>query len=180
MDISEFLPFLKLLLIPVAGWTIFRVAKRVRRRWLRLPIKMAASAVLVIGAAFLLLLVLFEAACTKHVPAIKSPDGRYVAVLSFAVQGALGDDYANVSVRAWWSPYAESIYSGVGSWDFKNNKAYDPEVRWLDRSHLLIRYRDDRTGNEGRGGPAVCRGRIGGVEIVCQHVPQSLGHEKAG
>jgi hypothetical protein len=171
MDISEFLHFFAWALIPLAGWSIFRVAKRVKRRWLRLPIRVAASTVLVIGASMLLLSALFEVGCTKHAPLIKSPGGQYVAVLRYSLSGALGDDYANVSVRPWWCPYAENVYSGLGGWNFKDNKPYDPEVRWLDRSHLLIRYRDDRTANDGRGGPAVCRGRIRNVEIVCQRLP---------
>lgn len=171
MDISEFLTFLKPALIPIAGWAIFRVAKRAKRRWLRGPLKVAGCAVVVCGAAVVLLVLLAEAACTQHTPSVKSPDGLYIAVLSYVLQGALGDHYANVSVRAWWSPYAETVYSGTGSWDFRNSKPHDPEVRWLDRSTLLIRYYDDRTGREGRGSPAVCRNRTGGIQIVCQQMP---------
>ncbi len=92
MDISEFLRLVKFALVPAVGWGIFSVAKLVKRRWLRLPIKVAASTVAIIGAALALLMVLFEAGCTKHAPPIKSPDGQYVAVLSYSLSGAMGDD----------------------------------------------------------------------------------------
>lgn len=120
----------------------------------------------ILGCALVLLLLLVQGACAQHA-SITSPDGKYVAVVTYALQGALGDDYADVNIRRWWNPHAENVYSGLGSWDFKNAEPFDPEVRWLDGSRLLITYRDDRTGKEGRGGPAVCRTRIGAVEIVC-------------
>jgi hypothetical protein len=170
MDISEFSPFMKPMLVPAVAWTVFLITRRVERRWLRLPIRTVASIAGVIGAAVVILLSLFQIACTKHVSPLKSSDGQYVAVLKFSFQGALGDDYANVNVRRWWSPFAENVYSGLGYWDFKNDKPSEPEVRWLDRSHLLIRY-PDPTGNEVLKGLQVCRTRVGDVEIVCQPVP---------
>ena len=170
MDVSECLRLLAPMVVPVVAWAVFRIGKRVKRRWLRLPIRAVASAAGSVSAVIVLLLFLAETGCTKHPPPIESPDGHYVAILSYALQGALGADYADVNVRPWWRPYARNVYSGLGSWDFKNGKPSDPEVRWLDRSHLLIRYRDDRTGNEGRGGPALCRSRMDGIQIVCQQI----------
>jgi hypothetical protein len=159
MVVSEFLPFVNLLLFAAVGWTIFWLSKRIHSSWLRIPIRAIASTVGFLGAAVLVMLSVFEPSCTKHASPIKSPDGRHVAVLSFAMQGALGDDYANVGVRPWWSPRAQNVYKGVGAWDFEKGQPFDPEVHWLDSRHLLIRY--------GIGLP-VCRSRLGEIEIVCQ------------
>jgi hypothetical protein len=171
MDISEIWPFLKALLFPVGGWTMLLFAKRIKARCMRLLIKTVASGIVALGTIALLLLLLFEAACSKRASPIYSPDGQHVVLLRYALQGALGDDYAVVGLRPWWRPYTDTVYSGLGRWDFVKNSPDAPEVHWLDRTHLLIRYFDDRTGNEGRGGPATCRTRIGRIEIICQSVP---------
>jgi len=73
-----------------------------------------------------------------------------------------------VDLRARWAPWAENVYRGLGSWDFKHGKPFDPEVRWIDNSHLSIRFLDNRTGKEGRGGPPRCLTRVGAVQIVCE------------
>jgi hypothetical protein len=159
MDISEALSVFKFFLPVAASWIVFRLAKRVRWRWLRLSIKAASSALFVAGAVVLILVLIASVGCSRHAPPIYSPDRRHVAVLTYALQGALGDDYANVAVRSRWNPWATNVYTGLGSWDFKKNTPRDPEVRSLDSAHLLIGYYDDRTGKEGRGGA---------VQVVCK------------
>ena len=167
MDISEIWAISKFLTLPAIAWIVFYLAKRVQRRRLRISIKTIASAFLFFFTALLLLLLLVSSACTKHVPPIYSPDSKHVAVLTYAMQGALGDDYASVKIRSRWSPFAEIIYDGLGVWDFKGNKANYPDVRWQDASHLRIGYYDDRKGKEGRGGPPICRSQLENIQIVC-------------
>jgi hypothetical protein len=171
MDVSQFIPFLNLLLVSGFAWMTFRFAKSVKRRWLRIPIRAVTCSVGVMGATFVVLLLLFDAACTRRAAPITAPDGQHVAVLTYALQGALGDDYANVGIRASWSPRAESVYSGLGHWNFKEGQPFDPQVSWLDSTHLLISYLDDRTGSEGTGGPPACKSKIDGVEINCRRLP---------
>jgi hypothetical protein len=170
MDISEAVAFSKFLLPLAVSWMIYRIAKRVRHRGLRISIKTIVSVFFGCSAVLVLLLLLVQAGCSRRVPPIYSPDGRHVALLRYALQGALGDDYATVDLRSRWIPWAETVYSGVGSWDFKNTKPLDPEVRWLDGAHLLIRYYDNGSGEEGRGAPVTCKNRIGDVQIICERL----------
>jgi hypothetical protein len=86
-----------------------------------------------------------------------SPDERHIAILPYALQ-ALGDDYANVGLRSRWIPWATNVYSGLGDWDFENNKPEYPGVRWIDSRRLLMRYYDDRTEKERRG--RIAKGRV--------------------
>jgi hypothetical protein len=167
MDISERFALLRWILIPIGSWIIFRFANRVHRSILRIPIKSIAGVVGVLGVVLVLLLMLMEGACSKYAPSIQSPDGKHVAVVRYVLAGALGADSAIVKIRPRWSLFAETAFSGAGSWNFKENKPYDPEVRWIDASHLLIRYRIDRL----EGDAKVCSGRVKGVEIVCQPLP---------
>lgn len=75
----------------------------------------------------------------------------------------------SVSVR-FGVRWATTVYTGLGTWNFRSEEPLDPEVRWLDSVHLLIRYRDERTGKEGRGGPPKCIGRAGAVQILCESI----------
>jgi hypothetical protein len=103
------------------------------------------------------LLLIFQTACAKYPAPIESPDGRHVAIVSYALAGALGADYANVDVRAAGSLRGERVYHGPGTWDFKNDKPGTPVVLWLDSSRLLIRQVT-----------ATCLPRSGNVEIICE------------
>src|ERR1017187_7457064 len=120
MDVSETWPFVILVLLAIVAWVAFRLCKRIQSRWRQRYLRTAASLVIVGSAICLLFLLLFSLACTKSTRPIYSPDGRHVAFLRYAFQGALGDDYATVKVRSTWNPFAELAYSGLGSWDFKN------------------------------------------------------------
>jgi hypothetical protein len=174
MDISEALSLAKFFLPLLASWVIFRFAKRIQVRWLRLSVRTFSSVFVTASAVLVLVVSVAWVGCTERASPIYSPDRRHLAVMTYALQGALGDDYANVDVRSRWIPWATNVYSGLGSWDFKRNTPGDPEVRWLDSAHLLIRYYDDRTGNEGRGGPpAKCLSRAGEVQVVCEHLLSS-------
>jgi hypothetical protein len=169
VDISELGIFFKTLLLLATSVGLLHFGKYLQRRWLRWATKSVATFGALICTAFFGLLILGEVGCTKHT-AIYSPTGEHVAVVTFLGQGALGDDYAVVRARPRWRPYAVIVYQGLGGWDFKKNVLDNPEIRWLDESHLLIRYFDDRTGNEGRGGRAICRDHLDEIEIRCESV----------
>jgi hypothetical protein len=178
MDISALWPVVKLVLFGTLAVGVFRLCKQVPSRWLRVSLRTMAS-FLVIGCAICLaLLSLGTLACTKFTRPIYSPDGWHVAVLTYVLQGALGDDYARVEIRSTWSPLPKLAYSGLGTWDSRNDKRSSPEVRWLDRSRLLIRYYDDRPGHEGRGQPT-CVSEAGGVQIVCENLWSSRAPYRA-
>ena len=115
----------------------------------------------VLALLLLMLLMLVQVACSKNAPLLHSPDGKHIVITSYALQGALGSDYANVTLRRNWIPFAETAYQGTGHWDFSHNKPGYPEVRWLDDSHLSIKYYDDE------GDRAVCRDHIGTIRIDC-------------
>jgi hypothetical protein len=170
MDISQAVSISKFFVPLAASWIIFRMAKRIRARWIRLSIRTVSSVLVGISALLVMLVSVASVGCSRYAAPIYSPDGRYLAVPTYALQGALGDDYATVGVRPRWRPWATNVYSGLGSWNFAEKKPGNPEVRWLDSAHLLIRYRDGRTGTEGRGGPPKCLSEAEDVQIVCESV----------
>jgi hypothetical protein len=165
MDVSDIWWYLALAVF-VAG-LIFCVRKLIKDRWVR---DLVATITLIVTGTLVLLAFAITAACTKRAPLMYSPDQRHIALLNYAFQGALGDDYANVDVRSRWSLFPRNAYRGLGYWDFKNGKPLYPEVRWLDNTHLSIRFWDDRTGKEGRGAPATCVSRVGDIQVVCEHL----------
>jgi len=165
MDISDIWPFA--ILAAALAAVIFFARRFIKPRGLRLSI---VSIYTILTALVVLIDLAIIEACTKRAPLILSPDHRHVALLSFAFQGALDDDYAVVAIRSRRSPFARNAFNGLGFWDFKNGKPEYPEVRWLDNSHLSIRYYDDRTGKEGRGAPATCFSQVGDIQVVCEHL----------
>jgi hypothetical protein len=168
MDIDQVWMILKLIVLPaLMAATVFGLARKLRRRSMRIATRMGASVAAVLSAGVLLFLLLGEVACTKYTRPSYSPDGKHVATISYVLQGALGADYAIVLVRHSWYPFADHAYDGIGSWDFKHEKPGSPEVRWLDDSRLLIRYFDDRTDTEGR---AICRNQVGKIRILCENL----------
>ena len=171
MDIGRLWMILKLIVLPLAAAvSIFGLARRLRHRLLRIVTRMGASIAVLFSTAVLLLLLVNEVACTKYSRPSYSPDGKHVATVSYLLGGALDDDYAFVLVRSSWHPFADRVYVGLGNWDFKRDKLDNPELQGLDDSRLLIRYLDDRTGSEGRGGPATCRNQAGKIRILCENL----------
>lgn len=165
-DLWKFLGFASVPFLLVLGFWFFRHR---HPSWVRLSGNVALSVLLLPTGLFFLLLCLVELGCTKRVPPIYSPDRKHLVLLQFGLQGALGDDYGDVYLRRAWRPFGDRIYEGLGGWDFTHRRPFTPEVRWLDNSHLLIRYMDDRKPNDGRGGPAMCKSGSGAVQIVCQN-----------
>jgi hypothetical protein len=165
-DLWRFLGFASVPFLLVLGFWLFRHSKT---SWVRLSGNVALSVLLLPTGLFFLLLCVMESGCTKRVAPIYSPDGKHLVLLQFVLQGALGDDYGDVYLRRSWWPFGDHVYQGVGAWDFAHRQPFTPEVKWLDNSHLLIRYADDWRPNDGRGGPAMCKNAAGAIQIICEN-----------
>jgi len=116
------------------------------------------SAVLAVPLGIALLLMCFvQGACVRRALPDYSPDGKTVVFREIFMQGALGADYAKVTVRRWWSPFGELVFSGEGDLE-------SPEVQWIGTSRLRIRYWDDGS----RTPRSVCNSGVGLVVVVCE------------
>ncbi len=171
IDITDLWRFLTFALLPFLPLLSLIFSGGIRLRWARISVKAIGSLLLIPTGLFFLGMCVFESAGVRHAPPLYSPDGKHVALLWFALQGALGDDYGTVDLRRSWIPFAENVYSGLGNWGFDLRPA-SPEVRWLDNSRLLIRYWDDRTKGDGRGGPPLCKERAATIQVVCENTAQ--------
>jgi hypothetical protein len=165
IDISDLWRYLFLGLLPFVALLILVLARYIKPHWIRVSIRTVASLVAIPAGLVLLLLCLAQSACVYHSSPIYSPDGNHVALVTVYGQGALGVDYASVSVRRAWIPIATEVYDGIGAWP--GSFSVSPEVRWLDASHLLIRYSDPR--HDEAGGPHLCEDNFGSVQIVCEN-----------
>lgn len=122
-------------------------------------------AVIAVPAVGLFLLVcLSTPGCTRRPPSIYSPDGKHLAIVEFLEAGVFDDDYVTVSLRRSWWPFATVVYSGSGGYD-ANPAQSSPEVRWIDDSHLLVRYAPSD-----RGPKRPCVDLKGDVQVVCKSV----------
>jgi hypothetical protein len=163
MDISElFVPFVVLLIGAALAGSFF-VAPQVKRRSIRIPVRITASLGMLLSFLFLALFTVGTYACEARSPSAYSPDGKHVAVLTWGLQGALGFDLADVRVRHRWSPIAKVAYFGPG--DSENGG--DPQVRWLDNQHLLIRYHDYGYG-PGTGYEQSCVSHVLDIDVKCE------------
>jgi len=162
IDISElwwFLAWVFILLLPVLG---IRLSRYLKNAWMRISGTIAASVLMIPASLLFLLLCVAQVGCTKRMT-LPSPSGKHIALLEFALQGALGADYANIYVRESWWPVAQRVFQGFGNWS-PNPQGCSPEMRWLDDSHLLIRYWSDMS----QGGYVTCRQKVGNVQVECQ------------
>jgi hypothetical protein len=91
-DLWRFLGFASLPLFLVLGFYLLRRTQSARKRTAS---RLAISSLLLPAGLLFLLLCVAEVGCTKRAAPSYSPDGKHVAILRFALQGALGDDYAN-------------------------------------------------------------------------------------
>jgi hypothetical protein len=167
MDISELPSYLPGLLIFIALVAIFVVAKKLSRRWLRWPVRGGATLGMMLTVLMLALFVFEDYSCTARAPRAYSPDGKYVVVQMWGLQGALGADIATVQVRHRYSPFAKNVYWGPGDSDYPKVRAgtIDPQVRWIDNKHLYIRY------YRWAGYDQVCVPRALGIEVTCDEKP---------
>jgi hypothetical protein len=161
IDISDlwlFSPYPWLLSSPLVG---IGASVYARLRWLRISGLTVSSLLLIPSGLAALFFCVMESSCSYRDPPISSPDGNYFALVEFTLGGAVGNDAANVYVRRSWAPLAERVYGGFAEWSSAFGTS-SPEVRWLDSSRLLIRYR-----TEGKYAP-VCMERTEPVRITCE------------
>ncbi len=164
------LAFLPIISFCLLCWCGFYFGKRISLKWLQFLTRAISLGLLAIGSMVGALMIFGEFACRVRVPPIYSPDRKHVALLRYGLQGALGLDMAQVLVRPRWGLIAETAYNGPGSWAIHGDHANDPEVQWIDNSHLLVRYYDYGYG-KGSGYEQTCRAEAGGVEVKCMIVP---------
>jgi hypothetical protein len=129
--------------------------------WGRVLVRIAA---IVGGALTVLLLAGFLLALhsrTARGPVTYSPDGKHVAVVTWAVGPlVVNDDIATVKVRHRGSLFAAKVFSGPGYSDLPD----DLQVRWIDNDHLLIRY-DKWLGYDYSH---ACAPHASGIEVTCE------------
>jgi len=163
MDISELPFFVGILLILVVLLAVFFAvsynAKRLSSS-LRWPVRVGASAGAALIAILLALFVFVDYWWTGRAPAAYSPDGKYVAILTWRALSAIDDGTATVKVRHRYSPFAKKVYSGPGY----SSDSVDVQLRWIDNSHLLILYGD------WLGYDQACAPHAFGVEVTCEQI----------
>lgn len=163
MDVSELFPPFIALAVGILLIATFPLSRRVGNKWCRIPVRLTASAGVLLSVLFILLFTFSSYACEARAPSVYSPDGKHVAVLTWGLQGALGLDLAAVSVRHRWIPIAKVAYFGPG--DSVNGP--DPQVRWIDSKRLLIRYHDYGYG-PGSGYEQTCKSQVFDIEVKCE------------
>jgi hypothetical protein len=167
MDISELPFFVGILLVLVVFFAAFVAgtykAKRLGTQ-LRWPVRVGASAGAAVTVLLIALFVLVDYWWTGRAPAVYSPDGKHVAVLTWRALSAIDDGIATVKVRHSYSPFAKQVYSGPG---YDANSA-DVQLRWIDNSHLLIRY------GVWLGNQQACGPHVSSVEVTCEEIEPSV------
>jgi hypothetical protein len=92
-DIAYAWPLLGWCLLPVLAAFVYRFAGRVDRVWLRRFLRIPSAGLFLLSAPFAALMALVEADCSRHSPAIYSPDQTYLALRTYSDLGALGGVY---------------------------------------------------------------------------------------
>jgi hypothetical protein len=158
MDISEIWNNLVFLAAPAVALVLIILAHRIPRKLVRIP-AYAGSILLFLIAGFVLFLDGCElTTSTARRPGLISPDGKHVVVVRWFLPGAMGGNYAHVSIRSRFSPVATEVESGEG--DPPNT----PDVRWLDNRRILISYWEKGQIKACSPGP----NRVEGIEVLCQ------------
>jgi hypothetical protein len=135
-------------------------SKRFRSGWRRLLLR-TSGALLSVPITFLALFTLLMAGCNSNSPLVGSPDCRHVArVQVSAALGAVVQPLASVAIRPSWHPAWKNAYVGFGS--RRQDGTFEPKVKWMDNSHLLITYPG------GGEDPASCRKNVGDVLVKCE------------
>lgn len=170
MDATDIPDYLILLALTIAGIVCWRLARRLKRR----PIRVAArisSLLVAIGCVALIslfaVLGFFERGMWTDFN-FPSPDGKHIAKLRFVTPGAMGDDMAVVLLRKHWSSSWERIYYEPGTQD---SGGQDAEVHWIDSTHLLVRYHAIRYSSENEMKTLVesrCPSESLGIKITCE------------
>ena len=138
-------------------WLAFRFT--FARLWLRVTVRMV-SGLAALPFALASLIWLYGLGCESHTVLIGSPDHTHVArVLVNA--GWNEPDFGFVVLRRSWSPSWHNVFEGDG-FIGKSGEPIEPQVRWIDNSHLLIEP------NHVDGGEVrLCRDKVDDVSIIC-------------
>ena len=167
MDVSELLPILGALIVVVLAAACFRRLRLLPNRRNRLLLRTLTGAVGVVFLLAGLAALWFDTSYTRRLAPVISPDGRHRALVSYTVGDGSGTDQAEVAIRASWSPYAHGIYAGPAHFD-PHARTPEPEVTWLDSSHLSIRFHTYVGNNGVLGAPQGCAAAAEGITIVCE------------
>ncbi len=174
LDASEWIPIvgaaLAALLAAVVCWGARRVDGRGLRIALRAVTGFLSLLALLIGGALLF----FDLNYTRHLAPLISPDGRHIATTSYIVGTGTGSDMAEVAVRGAWNPYAHRVYTGPSQYE-PNAATPEPEVHWLDNTHLEIRFHTYVSASQRANSPSTtgaaagqgCAASAVGIAITC-------------
>jgi hypothetical protein len=168
MDIAD-LPALFVLVVLLAlflglFFVVSRSAKRLSSPWQRGFVQIGATVGGALSVIFLAGFLLAMYSCTARGPIAYSPDGKHVAVVTWAIGPlVVNDDIATVKVRRRNSFFATKVFSGPGYSGLPD----DLQVRWIDNDHLLIRY-DKWFGYDYNH---ACTPHAFGIEVTCEPRP---------
>lgn len=136
--------------------TVFLLACRIRRDWLRITLRVMG--VFLVVPTILSCLIAGCSLADSHRPRVViSPDGSRVADYAYEA-GFLGRDFSGVTVRLSKSIHPEEAYFYFGPSDWEGTT-----VRWLDNRNLEIGYHPDPDGRTQQ-----CNAQAAGVEIHCK------------
>jgi hypothetical protein len=136
--------------------TVFLLAYRIRRNWLRITLRVV-GVFLVVPTVLSCLIAGCSLADTNRPRVVISPDGSRVADYTYEA-GFLGRDFSGVTVRLSKSIHPEEAYFYFGPSEWEGTT-----VRWLDNRNLEIGYHPDRDGRTQQ-----CNPQAAGVEIHCK------------
>lgn len=139
----------------------FRGAKRLSSPRLRGFVRVGATAGAVLSVVLIAGFLWAMYPSTTRGPVLYSPDGKHVAVVTWAVGPlVVSEDIATVKVRQRSGLFAAEVFSGPGY----SAEPDELQVRWIDNDHLLIRY--DRW--FGYDYSHACTPHAFGVEVTCE------------
>jgi hypothetical protein len=168
MDISQLVPILLALLIAALAALACYRGRRIAAKALRLTVLIVSGTLG--GAAILIACALsyFNLTYTRHLPAIVSPDGSHIALITYTVDTGTGIDEAEIAIRHAWNPYSYRIYAGPSQYDPESRRP-EPQAQWLDSTHLVVRFRTYvSTANSPNLIPQGCAATAAGITITCE------------
>ena len=162
MDISEVWRHLGYFLVPLLALFCLVISKRISKVWLRRTARVFSSLFLALSTLVLMLDGCGLVGCTARKPALVSPDGKHVAIVTWGLQGATGADYARVDVRSRYLPWSTRVYRGSGFGPVNAADPGIPEVTWIDAHHL-------RVSSQGNSAARIleCAARVDDISILC-------------
>jgi hypothetical protein len=143
----------------VLVWLAIRF--KVAHRGLRTLVRMVAG-ISSLPFALVSLIGLYAQGCQTHTPLIGSPDRKHVARV-MAQEGWNEPDWSTVIMRRSWRPTWRTVFFG-GGFMGNDHEPIEPQVRWLDNSHLLIESRN----TDVEGEPLSCISKVEDVIITCR------------